>query len=190
VAFDPQNLVLSGWVGLGAIWLVAGLATKRTSRRAPAGPMIVHGLVLALIFSLVLARTFSLGFLRTRFVPAGDWVRWTGCVLCYGGIVFAIWARYCLGRNWSGMVTVKEDHTLVRSGPYKLVRHPIYTGLSLALLGSAVVFGELHCLIGAALAVFEWKRKSLIEERFMIEQFGRDYVSYRRQVKALIPFVW
>jgi len=101
-----------------------------------------------------------------------------------------MWARYCLGRNWSGMVTIKEDHTLVRHGPYRLARHPIYTGLSFTLLGSALVFGELHCLIGAALAFFEWKRKSLIEERFMIEEFGRDYLEYRREVKALIPFVW
>jgi protein-S-isoprenylcysteine O-methyltransferase Ste14 len=169
---------------------VASLTTKRTARRVPRGAMMLHMLVLVLAFALIFGQYFRVGLLRTRFVPADEWIGWVGCTAAMAGFAFALWARFLLGRNWSGMVTVKEGHTLVRRGPYRLVRHPIYTGLSLALLGSAVIFGELRCLMGTVLAFFEWKRKSLMEERFMIEEFGREYVEYRHEVKALIPFVW
>ena len=85
---------------------------------------------------------------------------------------------------------MKQDHELVRNGPYALVRHPIYSGLALAILGTALAVGEVRCLLAFILVVFEFKRKSLQEERFMIEQFGAQYVQYRREVKSLIPFVW
>lgn len=187
---DPQKLAIRVWVAFGVIWVLAGLTAKRTARRASIGPMILHALALGLAFCLVLTRYFRVGFLRARFLPAGAPVEWVGCAVALAGFAFALWARFHLGRNWSGLAEVKQDHTLVRGGPYALVRHPIYTGLSVALLGSALIFGQLRCLLGAALAFFEWKRKSLIEERLMIEQFGRDYIDYRRSVKALIPFVW
>ncbi|HTX35794.1 MAG TPA: isoprenylcysteine carboxylmethyltransferase family protein, partial [Bryobacteraceae bacterium] len=185
-----RAVVDCGWAAIGIIWLVSALGTKPTARRIPLAARGLHILVLVLAWSLIFARYFRVGFLRTRFVPEGAWAGWLGCAVAWMGFAFTVWARYCLGRNWSGMVEVKENHTLVRRGPYALVRHPIYTGLSLALLGTAVVYGDLCCLIGALLAFFEWKRKSLMEERFMIEQFGREYIDYRHEVKSLIPFVW
>jgi protein-S-isoprenylcysteine O-methyltransferase Ste14 len=190
VTIDPGSLMIRCWEALALIWLLTGFTSKRNARSIPRGAMLVHVLILILAFGLVLTHYFSVGFLRARIVPARGWIEWSGCAMAFAGFAFTIWARYHLGRNWSGTVTVKEGHTLIRSGPYALVRHPIYTGLSLALLGCAMIYGELRCLIGAALAFFEWKRKSLIEERFMIEQFGRNYIDYRREVKALIPLVW
>ncbi len=190
MSLDPQAVLDCGWVAIGLIWLASALGAKPAARRIPLAARALHILVLVLALSLIFSRYFRVGFLRTRFVPANAWAGWLGCAVAWAGFAFTVWARYRLGRNWSGMVEVKENHTLVRSGPYALVRHPIYTGLSLALLGTAVVCGELHCLIGAMLAFFEWKRKSLMEERFMAEQFGRAYLDYRHQVKSLIPFVW
>lgn len=187
---DPRLVIRYAWVAIGLIWLAAAFTTKRTARSMPRGALIAHLLALGLAFDLMFSNYFRVGFLRARFVPAGAWVAWTGCAAAMAGFAFTIWARFRLGRNWSGTVQVKQDHTLVRRGPYALVRHPIYTGLSLALLGTAVTIGEFRCLIGAALAFFEWKRKSQLEERFMIEQFGREYIEYRREVKGLIPFVW
>ena len=187
---DPRQVMRYAWVGIGLIWLATAFTTKRTARRMPRGALIAHVLALGLAFDLIFSSYFRVGFLRDRFVPADQWVAWAGCAAGMAGFAFTVWARLCLGRNWSGTVQVKEDHALVRRGPYALVRHPIYSGLSLALLGTAVVYGEVRCLIGAALAFFEWKRKSLLEERFMIEQFGREYIEYRREVKGLIPFVW
>jgi protein-S-isoprenylcysteine O-methyltransferase Ste14 len=190
VPVDLRVLVDYLWVGIGLIWLLAALATKRTARRAPSGQMILHFLVLALAFSIVFSRFFRVGFLRARFVPDEMWIEWVGLAVAIAGFAFALWARFRLGGNWSGMAEIKRGHTLVRRGPYRLVRHPIYTGLTVALAGTALIRGELRGPVGMALALFEWKRKSLIEERMMIEQFGRQYADYRREVKALIPFVW
>ena len=187
---DPRHIIKYAWVAVAALWFVMAFATKRTARRMPRGALLQHILVLALSFDLLFADYFRVGVLRVRFVPEAEWLQWMGCAATLAGIAFIVWARFTLGRNWSGTVEVKQEHTLVRRGPYALVRHPIYSGLSFGLLGTAVICGEVRCLLGALLAFFEWKRKSLIEERFMIEQFGRDYVEYRREVKALIPFVW
>jgi protein-S-isoprenylcysteine O-methyltransferase Ste14 len=87
------------------------------------------------------------------------------------------------------MVTVKHDHELIRSGPYALVRHPIYTGLLLALAGSALMLGNWRALVGFALIAGALVRKLRIEERFMAQQFGEDYARYREQVAMLVPFV-
>jgi protein-S-isoprenylcysteine O-methyltransferase Ste14 len=109
--------------------------------------------------------------------------------LTLAGAGFAIWARAYLGRNWSAIVTIKEDHRMVRSGPYALVRHPIYSGFLLALLGSALALGEVRGLVAVALAFLAWWFKSRLEEQFMEQRFGAEYAVYKRRVKALIPFV-
>lgn len=87
-------------------------------------------------------------------------------------------------------MTVKEDHELVRSGPYGLVRHPIYTGILLAALGTSLAYGRIRCFLGVLVLTVAFKTKSLLEERFMQEQFGTQYVSYKQDVKALVPFIW
>jgi protein-S-isoprenylcysteine O-methyltransferase len=87
-------------------------------------------------------------------------------------------------------VTLKEDHTLVQSGPYRIVRHPIYTGLLVALLGTAIALGELRCFLGVLLAAIAWKIKSMSEETLMVQQFGDQYAHYRERVKGLVPYLW
>jgi protein-S-isoprenylcysteine O-methyltransferase Ste14 len=110
-------------------------------------------------------------------------------VLTLAGLLVAVWARVHIGRNWSGTITVKEDHDLITSGPYSLVRHPIYTGLLLALSAFALARGEWRGVIAVALAFWAFWRKLRIEERWMREQFGVAYEEYSRRVSALIPFV-
>jgi protein-S-isoprenylcysteine O-methyltransferase Ste14 len=105
------------------------------------------------------------------------------------GLGFSALARAWLGRNWSAEVTVKDGHELVRSGPYALVRHPIYAGMLLALAGTALMVGKWRALIGLALVVVALLRKLTVEERFMTEQFGEVYAHYRAEVSALIPFL-
>ena len=108
--------------------------------------------------------------------------------LAAAGLAFTVWARVHLGRNWSGSVTLKEGHELILSGPYAWVRHPIYTGLLMALLGSAVACGELRAAIGLGVVAAAFVRKLRIEERFMRESFPQQYPRYCAQVPALIPF--
>ena len=114
---------------------------------------------------------------------------WTGFAVTVAGAAFAIWARLLLGANWSATVTVKQNHELKRTGPYAIVRHPIYSGFLLAMLGTAIAYGEIRGLIALLIALIAWRVKSLIEERFMMDQFGEQYVQYKREVRALIPFV-
>ena len=96
----------------------------------------------------------------------------------------------CLGRNWSGAVAIKVDHELIKTGPYRLVRHPIYTAMIGMYLGTAIVSGELHGLLAVALAAYAYWRKTRMEERGLIEAFGPAYEAYRRESWALIPWVF
>jgi len=98
-----------------------------------------------------------------------------------------VWARVFLGANWSATVTIKQDHEIIRSGPYALVRHPIYSGLLLGMLGTAIAIGEMRGLVG--LVFLGWWLKLQTEEQFLVEQFGTQYLKYRQETKALIPFV-
>ncbi|HTU51330.1 MAG TPA: isoprenylcysteine carboxylmethyltransferase family protein, partial [Acidobacteriaceae bacterium] len=103
--------------------------------------------------------------------------------------VLAIWARLALGGNWSSDVTVKMGHTLMTSGPYAYVRHPIYSGLLLTVLGTAIVFGEARCFLAFVLMLTGFWIKFHAEENFMEEEFGQQYSNYKQRVKALIPHV-
>jgi protein-S-isoprenylcysteine O-methyltransferase len=145
---------------------------------------------MALAILLVFKNQFRPGVLNTFFIAQTPMVEWTGVALTAAGIALAIYARITLGRNWSGRVTVKQDHELIRRGPYALARHPIYTGMILGLLGAAVDVARVGALLGVALAVLGLRMKWRIEEQFMETQFGAEYLDYKRHVKALIPFVW
>jgi protein-S-isoprenylcysteine O-methyltransferase Ste14 len=129
-------------------------------------------------------------WLDDRFLPPSGAVYSAGTLVLAAGLAFMVWARRTLGRNWSGRVTLKEDHELIRGGPYRLVRHPIYTGLLLALLGTAIAFGQWRDVIALGLITLAVLRKMRVEERFMAESFPADYARYRAEVPALIPFVF
>jgi len=188
--FGSHAVANYAWMVLCLVWFVSAFTNKRTARTPPIGSPILHACMLVLAFGLLFSDLFRRGFLRWHFVPDTGAAGWIGAALTVAGIAFAIWARFHIGRNWSGFVTLKEGHALVRNGPYAIVRHPIYTGLLLAMLGTAIVHREIRGLIGFALLLLEWKRKSLLEERLMIEQFGAEYFEYRRKVKGLVPYVW
>ncbi len=120
----------------------------------------------------------------------GIFLTWmVGTALVLLGLAFTVWARVHLGRNWSGIVTVKQGHELIRSGPYRWVRHPIYTGLLLAFMGSAIALGQWRGVLAMLIVFAALWRKLRLEERWMIETFGAAYTAYRNEVAALIPFV-
>ena len=112
-----------------------------------------------------------------------------GAALTFAGVAFAISARAWIAGNWSSDVTLKRDHELIVDGPYALVRHPIYTGILLALFGTALAVGEWRALLGVAIAALAFWRKLTIEEVVMRRQFGEAYDRYAARVAALIPFV-
>ncbi len=125
-----------------------------------------------------------------QVIPQSSVYTGIALVLTLAGLSLALWARFVLGKNWSGTVTLKQDHALVQSGPYRIVRHPIYSGFLLALLGTAGLRGTPGAFLGVAFIALSFRLKSLTEESFMTEQFGQQYTAYKGAVKALIPFLW
>jgi protein-S-isoprenylcysteine O-methyltransferase Ste14 len=186
---NPRTYIFAAWILFLGIWLVAAFVTKRTARRQSAASRWLDMGEAWLAWLFLFARRAQFGPLAWRFVPNSHVVAWIGAAATIVGIGLAVVARFFLGRNWSGIVTIKQGHTLVRKGPYRFVRHPIYTGLLLAIFGTALAIGEIRALIGAGLVFALFVHKISLEESFMTEQFGADYADYRRNVKALIPFV-
>lgn len=125
--------------------------------------------------------------LRGRFVPGGPLIVAAGLLVQTLGFALAVWARRHLGRNWSGAATVAVDHQLVRTGPYRVVRHPIYSAMFAMFIGTAVVSGQHHALLAVVLLAGAYLRKIRLEERTLRAAFGPGYDDYRRATWALIP---
>ena len=184
----PRRLILILWLAWVGYWVAAAFAAKRTQRRESPASRLSYSLPLLLGAWLIAMPQLRLGWLSQPLLPQTRARAELAVLLVAAGLAFAVWARAHLGRNWSGSVTLKESHALIRSGPYACVRHPIYTGLLLALVGTALPAAEPAGLIGLALVVYSFLRKLRIEERFLGELFGAAYVRYRAAVPALVPF--
>ena len=179
----------AAWIALGVVWAIGALSGKRTVRVQALGSRLLELVLTMAAFGLLFWKYRFPGPLAWRFLPESPAAAWTGLALTAAGCAFAIWARLYLGRNWSAIVTIKQNHELVRRGPYAVVRHPIYAGILLAMFGTAISIGQVRGLIAVALALIAWHMKAQLEEAFMIQQFGEDYLRYRKEVKALIPFI-
>jgi len=178
------------WI-IGALWLalvvyliVAAIGVKRDTGQHMLQSL---GLTLAIVAAFLLPHLPIFRFLD--YAPVNPLLSAVGIVVCVAGMACLVWARQHLGRNWSQTVSAKEDHELVSSGPYRYVRHPMYTGGLLAGIGSAIVCGGawifLLIIIGA---LFLWRVSA--EDKLMERQFPGEYPDYKRRTKALIPFVW
>jgi protein-S-isoprenylcysteine O-methyltransferase Ste14 len=187
---DLGDVVVVAWLAFALVWLIAAFSAKITVRRQSAGSRMREVLPLFAAFLLLRSNPGLMRWLAARFVPHTFEWEICGVAVTMAGLGIALWARFYLGANWSATVTVKQDHELIRSGPYSVVRHPIYSGLLLAMLGTAIYVGEIRGLFAVALATWAWKMKSRVEEAFMESEFGEQYVVYRRDVKALVPFLW
>jgi protein-S-isoprenylcysteine O-methyltransferase Ste14 len=181
---DSSDWFQVQWLVFSLVWVSGAGTSKRTTQREPIRNRIIHGSLLALAF-LLLFESWRLGRLDPRFVPATEGISFCGLVLT--GLGFAIWARLTIGRDWSGFVTIKEDHQLIRQGPYRLARHPIYFRILLAMLGTAIGYGRTVCLIAVPIAFLAFWKKSRTEEQFMLAQFGAQYSQYQRKVKGFLP---
>lgn len=141
--------------------------------------------ILAAILLILLPRVFI-----TRLIPFYSYLAAFGILVAVSGVCFAIWARRHLGGNWSGRIMLKKGHTLVTTGPYSIVRHPIYTGIAGFALGGFVALGDifgLFVLLGTLICCF---LRIKAEERLMQENFGKEYVDYKKRTKTFIPFIY
>lgn len=186
-----RDLIAYPWIATAIVWVLGAFTSKRTVRRQGGSYRWLEFCALFVAYNLLFnRRLFQHGVLSTRWLPDCPAVGWTGLAITTAGAAFAIAARFYIGRNWSSAVTLKQNHELIRTGPYRLVRHPIYAGLILALTGTAIAIGEVRGLIAVPPAIAAWRHKANTEERLMQQQFGAGYERYRREVKGLIPFVW
>ncbi len=189
MVFIYRYLFPAMWLGYSAYWWMMSRDVKVTERSESGFSRFARLLAIICAAALLLLPGVPLPFLTKRFLPLGDWCFWCGAVITATGLLFSIWARRHLGRNWSQAVTVKQGHELITSGPYAVVRHPIYTGLLLGFLGSAVARGEWRGILAVALVFAVLCFKLRIEEKWMRAQFGELYTAYSRKVAALLPYI-
>jgi protein-S-isoprenylcysteine O-methyltransferase Ste14 len=185
---DPLRLASWAWLAWIVYWYIAANFVKATvSTELPITRLPYQLTVVAGALLVFHSRSHSL-FYGSLYHNAN--VEWVGFAITLIGLAYSVWARVHLGRNWSGVVTLKEDHKLIRSGPYRMTRHPIYTGLILAMLGSAISHGTGDAFLGCVLVMIGFMLKLRREEKLMISQFGDEYRQFKREVPALIPFLF
>jgi protein-S-isoprenylcysteine O-methyltransferase Ste14 len=195
---DPRFLVVLLWLAFSLLWLVLGQLNKKASKGTPwwLGWRLRVAIIVAVIVFISLRHQavsdhavpahLVRRFLSLHSGIAGQWV---GVVLCVLGFGFAFWARGSIGRNWGMPMSLREGHELVTTGPYAYVRHPIYSGLMLAMIGTALVLSLLWMIIFPLyFAYFLFSART--EEKMMLAQFPDAYPAYRRRTKMLIPFVF
>lgn len=185
---DLNILIPACWIIFYVYWIVHARGVKPAAEKQSRLSGLAHRLpvVLGAVLLFVPFMRFPPG---VKLIPHDDLTRDFGTAVCAAGLMVAIWARRTLAGNWSSNVTFKKGHELVQDGPYRYVRHPIYTGLLLMCLGTAIAGGRLHSWLGLAIMCAGFWIKLKQEERLMLRHFPDEYPSYRKRVKALVPFV-
>ena len=190
--FDPtpETVMRVTWFTWWVSWWVAAFWSDRSVKRPAAGSQILYRVLAGsgaiLLFGLY--RLPSDSELRLWRTP--DAVAWAMVPIVVAGLLFTWWARIHLGRLWSSNVARKADHHVVDTGPYGIVRHPIYTGIIVASIATAVLRGTAAAWLGMALLTVSWYIKARMEEGFLREQLGAEqYGEYARRVPMLIPFL-
>ena len=175
------------WLLWGIWWVMMAFFSKSTKRRENPLQRLEHLVPTVLGFFLLFNEDWRAAWLtRTIFpdLPALALAAVTATVL---GLVFSAWARLALGGNWSGSITIKKDHQLIRRGPYRFIRHPIYTGMLVALLATAVVQQQSGGLLGFAVMLWALYRKARREESFLSEEFGDAYFEHVEHTGMFLP---
>jgi len=181
------QIELMPWYVIAIYWAITWLRVKRTKAGEKSADRMITLAVVVLAYNLLFANWLRIGPLRLRFVPQNAWIGWAGIALTWQGVALAMWARHSIGPFWSARVALKEGHQLIRSGPYAVVRHPIYTGLFQAAAGTALVVGEWRGVLAVALLLAAHSRKALREESLLTSEFGEEYRNYRRSTGFLFP---
>jgi protein-S-isoprenylcysteine O-methyltransferase Ste14 len=178
------------WIAFLAYWQIKAFNTKTTRRLEPAASRILRVLIFAIAIVLLSTTRIPLHWLYLQPWPTGLWPFWLGAAVMIAGLLFAIWAREHLGSNWSRSVTIKQGHELITSGPYAVVRHPIYTGILAGFLGTAIALSEARGFIAFVLIFLALWLKLRMEEQWMRSQFGETYATYAHQTAALVPYLF
>ncbi len=178
------------WLAIAIFWMISALSVKKSIKRQSGWQRTLYIVCVLLAFSLLFEDYFHISLLYRSFLFQSVYWKTAGLLICTVGLAFALLARIYLGRNWSGRITVKENHELVESGPYRITRNPIYSGFLLAFCGCSMSLGQLKGYLGILLLLTCLLTKISKEEKFMQEIFGEKWESYRVRVKRLIPLLY
>ncbi len=184
----PTLLVSAGiWFALDIYWSIAEVKRRSAKTAESRESRQLHG---RLILAALLLLFIPIPGLTGHFVPDTLATGIVGLAIQVGSALFYFWCRGYLGRMWSGAIRIVDDHKLIECGPYRVLRHPMYTGMLGMCVGTAIVSGQYHALLGVALFAYAYARKIRIEERILTEEFGAVYDAYRRRTSALVPWVF
>lgn len=196
MVMQVNMIILIPWFVFFIYWAMSVIyevimgKAKRTEKRQSFIVTLFQNLFLYLAFILIYIGSTAPYPLNIQLLPNSAIVLVVGFALASAGIGFAIWARRQLGGNWSGTIQLKEHHTLVTSGPYGIVRHPIYSGITLLVIGSAIFAGNISGLIAIGCVIIFSLMRIFAENKLMLKTFGKRYSEYSKSVKAYIPAVW
>jgi protein-S-isoprenylcysteine O-methyltransferase Ste14 len=187
IELDAGTVVQAAWIVFAVWWFAAALRLNRMTRREPAGDTLLRIVFGAAAFVLLFTSDPRFGPLNERFIRHWSWVQPLGASLTCAGIAFAIWARYHIGRYWSSSVSLRAGHQLIRTGPYARIRHPIYTGILLALAGTALVIGRYRALLAFVVMLVGYVWKASREEALLSSEFGPSFEQYKRATGFFLP---
>ena len=177
------------WIVFLLYWQIKAADAKATQRLEPSASRIFRVLVFLIAIVLLSIPRIPLPWLYIQFWPQGYLPFWMGAAITVAGLLFAVWARAHLGRNWSRSVTIKQDHELITTGPYAVVRHPIYTGILTGFLGMAIAISEVRGFVVVVLIFVVLWPKLRMEEKWMRSEFGETYAAYAEHTAALVPYL-
>ena len=174
------------WVAVLVVWVIFALSVKRTQEQQPILGRVFY-LSLTVVVALLLSGRIRTVHMTRTILPHTLSIALVADAIVLAGLVIAVWARIALGSNWSARVTLKENHELIQRGPYRLVRHPIYSGLLLMILGTALLAGQLGGFVALAFCFYGFWIKLRQEEALLTKRLP-GYSEYKTHTKALIPF--
>jgi protein-S-isoprenylcysteine O-methyltransferase Ste14 len=181
------QMAMWSWYAVAIYWVISALKVKATKSSQPLVARLAYSVLIACAFALLFSDRLRIGPLGQHFLPPDVWIARAGVILCFAGAAIAIWARVILGQNWSARVSLKVNHQLIRSGLYAYMRHPIYSGFLLMVIGTAIVQSELRGLLAISVVTIGLTLKARQEEALLLTEFGESYIQYRRESGFLLP---
>jgi protein-S-isoprenylcysteine O-methyltransferase Ste14 len=184
---DAGNIIRDAWIVWAVWWVVAAFGVNRVKQREPVHEWVLRWALMIAAFELLFHSGRDLGILDRRFVPHSQTVVDIGAALTCAGLAFSIWARQHIGRYWSGSVSIRADHQLIRTGPYSRIRHPIYTGILLGLAGTLLADGHYAAIVAFLIVLGGLSWKALREENLLRHEFGAAFEEHKRLTGFFLP---
>ncbi len=185
-----ESLFPAIWILFLVYWQIRRINSKTNQRIEPVPSRILRIVIFLIAIVLLSTSRIPLEWLYLQLWPTGLGPFWFGATVTTAGLAFAVWARAHLGRNWSSSVTIKQGHELITSGPYGVIRHPIYTGILTGFLGTTIALSQVRGFLSLILVCFALWLKLHKEEQWMRSQFGDTYTAYAHRTAALVPYLF